>query len=284
MLKDSLQAAAWQQLAFRSPAKVNVFFQVKHKRADNYHEIASLYQAISLSDTLYVSLSETDCFTSSDSSLPMDENNLIIRALSLFRKKTNSPYFFKIHLDKKIPMQAGLGGGSSNAATALFAFTKLTGQDITENILASWGSELGSDVPFFFSHGTALATGRGEILEETNPYLSSSFWIIKPKQGLSTPKVYSTLQCDLLPSRGEKDFLYNDLEIPAFALDPSLSALKESLLAFGFASATLCGSGTAFFCLEGKRKYKQSELEERFLGFSVFSVEPLQRKPNRWYE
>lgn len=284
MVQPRLQAAAKQQLAFRSPAKVNVFFCVKHKREDGYHEISSLYQAISLSDTLYIAPAEKDCFTCSDPSLVMDGTNLVLQALALFRQKTDCKQPLTIHLEKKIPMQAGLGGGSSNAATLLFACKQLLLPDLSEELLCEWGSQIGSDVSFFFSEGSAMATGRGEVLQTADLYITTPFWVVKPPEGLSTQKVYGALDLGNLPQRRDKENLFNDLEIPAFTLDPSLARLKKSLLDFGFSSVLLCGSGTSFFCLEGNKKYEQAQIEKEFPRLQVFSVSPLQRKRGMWYE
>jgi len=277
------KAAENQQLSLLSPAKINVFFRVLHKRLDGFHEISSLYQAINLCDTLQVRLSTKDEFTCSDPSLSLDHTNLVSKALALFRRKTGFSCYFSIHLDKKIPMQAGLGGGSSNAATALFAFIKLTGLSVSQEVLFSWGAELGSDVPFFFSSGAAMASGRGEVLVDAIPYLNSSFWIMKPESGLSTAEVYKKCK-PTQESRSQEDILYNDLEEAAFFLDPSLKKLKESFLSFGFKDAVLSGSGTAFFCLEAKMQYQLSELQEKFPKIQIFLVKPLQRKHLSWYE
>ncbi len=278
-----LKAAEFQQLSFLSPAKINVFFRVLHRRKDGFHEISSLYQAINLFDTLRISLSSKDEFTCSEPSLFLDHTNLVNKALALFRKKTGSSLCFSIHLDKKIPMQAGLGGGSSNAATALWAFAKLTGLSISQDVLFSWGAELGSDVPFFFSSGTARASGRGEVLVDANPCIVSPFWIVKPKGGLSTAAVYQNCKPSSEKHR-EGEVLYNDLEEAAFSLDPSLQNLKKALLSFGFDTVLLCGSGTAFFCLESKMQCQLPEFQEAFPELQIFSVKPLQRKHLSWYE
>src|SRR3989338_5817579 len=157
--------AVTERLSLFSPAKINAFFRVLYKREDGFHEIASLYQSISLGDDLDISISDKDHFSCTESSL-LGEDNLVLRSLALFRKKTGCSHSFSVHLNKKIPIQAGLGGGSSNAATALFGFMKLAQLTIPKQILVFWASELGSDVPFFFSFGTAYATGRGEILQD----------------------------------------------------------------------------------------------------------------------
>ncbi|MBS0628077.1 MAG: 4-(cytidine 5'-diphospho)-2-C-methyl-D-erythritol kinase [Verrucomicrobia bacterium] len=278
----NLKAAEFQQLSLLSPAKINVFFKVLHKREDGFHEISSLYQAISLCDTLQIRLSEKDSFTCSDPLLPADHTNLVMKALDLFRKKTGTSCFFSIHLDKKIPMQAGLGGGSSNAATALWSFVKLARLSISQETLFSWGAELGSDVSFFFSSGAALASGRGEILTDVAPYLSSPFWIVKPKEGLSTAEVYRFCKPNL--KKEEKKIFYNDLEEAAFSLAPSLFKIKASLLSFGFEVVVLSGSGTAFFCLENESKFSLEDLKRNFPELQFFFVKPLQKKHLEWYE
>ena len=154
------------------------------KREDGYHEIASLVQAVSLFDEIQISLEERDAFFCEDSTIPRDESNLILKSLSLFRKKTGWKGACCIRLDKKIPVEARLGGGSGNAATTLWGLNQLTGMGIEERELASWVSEFSSDAPFFFSSGTAYSRGRGERLEDLPPLNLEAFWIIKPKAGL----------------------------------------------------------------------------------------------------
>ena len=286
MLYTKKAAKPWQ-LSLLSPAKVNLFFRVLFKRKDNFHEIASVYQAISLSDVLHISLSTQDVLTCSEPSLAVDETNLINKALVLFRKKTGLTSSFHIHLEKRIPIEAGLGGGSSNAATALCAFCRLLKTPVSESLLMEWGAELGSDVPFFFSRGTSYVTGRGEEIRNVTAPKSLSFWIAKPNWGLSTPSVYAACvpsdfeQRDPAVSldmflQGELPF-YNDLEVPAFTLSGSLKKLKESLLQMGFDSVILSGSGTAFVCFGSVEEPKLSDVQ-------FFFVRTLQRKDQEWYE
>ncbi len=115
-----------KSLTLFSPAKINLFLRIMGKRPDGYHELASLFQAIGLGDTLTFTLTPQDSLTCSDPSLPCNDSNLIIKALHLFRRKTNLHIPVTIHLEKHIPTQAGLGGGSSNAATTLGALNTLT--------------------------------------------------------------------------------------------------------------------------------------------------------------
>jgi len=174
-----------------SPAKLNLFFRVLNKREDGFHEIASLMQAISLGDTLSIDEAETDQLTTSCSDLKCDETNFIHQARAHFRKKTGYKTPISIHLEKRIPLQSGLGGGSGNIATTLWAMNSLSGLAIKEEILREWAGEISSDAPFFFSSGTAHTTGRGEIVENLPPLQPKNLWLAKPQGiGLSTPHVF----------------------------------------------------------------------------------------------
>jgi 4-diphosphocytidyl-2-C-methyl-D-erythritol kinase len=137
-------------MRFFSPAKLNLFFRVLYKREDQYHEIASLFQAVSLGDFLSIEMSEEDVLSCNDLSLLCDRSNLIMKALDLFRKKTGIKIAVKVHLEKNIPLQSGLGGGSSNAATTLWGLNELCGRPASLRQLQNWSSEIGSDIPFFF--------------------------------------------------------------------------------------------------------------------------------------
>ncbi|MBA0848110.1 hypothetical protein Goshw_028466 [Gossypium schwendimanii] len=159
--------APFSRLTLFSPCKINVFLRITNKREDGYHDLASLFHTISLGDVIKFSLSPSktkDRLSTNVSGVPLDDKNLIIKALNLYRKKTGSSNFFWVHLDKKVPTGAGLGGGSSNAATALWAANQFNGSVATEKELQQWSSEIGSDIPFFFSHGAAYCTGRGEVM------------------------------------------------------------------------------------------------------------------------
>lgn len=223
-----------------------------HKRPDGFHEIASLFQAISLGDFLTISPNDgCDHLTCTNPIIPTDQTNLILRAANLFRAKTGIQRYFSFALDKRIPIEAGLGGGSSNAATTLWGLNELTGAEIGQDILREWAAELGSDVPFFLSSGRAYAQGRGEILTEVAPVPVINLWIAKPNYGLSTPSVYKqvkqfTQQNSHCTSR---PIFFNDLEEPAFQIAPQLKEVKRALLQHGFEQVHMTGSGTAFFCI-----------------------------------
>lgn len=275
-------------ITFFSPAKLNLFFRVLRKREDGFHEIASLYQAISLGDRLSLSLKEgRDSLQCNDPTIPLDSSNLILRAAELFRAKTGIAQGFAFILEKKIPIQAGLGGGSSNAATTLWGLNELMGTKIDPMLLATWGAEIGSDVPFFFTQGTAYCEGRGEKLTPLARAKEVSLWIAKPREGLSTPAVYKNTHPENLKQRDPKKSLqenlegrftfYNDLEVAAYTLMPSLKDLQKALLHLGFTDVHMTGSGTAFFCL-GNVKHPHLE------NVQFFPAKFMGRDGESWYK
>lgn len=276
-------------LSLKSPAKINLFLRIIRRRPDGYHELASLFQAIDLCDEIRIAVAEDsahDLFTCSDPTLPTDSSNLVIKAVELFRRKTNTTKKFSIHLKKQIPQQAGLGGGSSNAATTLWALNALCGHHATESELSAWGSEIGSDVSFFLSNGTAYCTGRGEILLPLDPLKNSALWVIKPHEGLSTPQVYGKLKVEELSGRDPEEALasflsgsptyFNDLEQPAFSVMPRLALLKQQLLDAGFSDVLMSGSGSSFFCMGDGAMPPLSRCK-------VFKAQFLNRSCHTWY-
>jgi 4-diphosphocytidyl-2-C-methyl-D-erythritol kinase len=278
-------------LTLFSPSKVNLFLQVRGSRPDGYHELASLFQAMSLGDRISYSLADNDSIKLSSKNIPnfpLDHTNLIFKSADLFRKKTGLKFGLNVLLDKNVPLQAGLGGGSGNAATTLWAVNELHGRPLTENELIELSKEVGSDVTFFFSQGTAFCKGRGEIVENL-PALSidSNCFVIKPMQGLSTPLVFKEFKKnDALEVNQEevikgfynnKPFLFNDLEKPAFRLDHSLKACKEYLQSLGFDFVVMSGSGTSFFCIGNPLRPVDPWLK-------VYLVKFISRKKDAWYD
>jgi len=154
-------------LELASPCKINLFLRILRKREDGYHELASMFQAISLHDDLSFTVlpddAEEDQLECEDPNVPLDRSNLVLKAIDVFRKRTGRTEKFRVKLNKQVPVQAGLGGGSANAATALWGVNQLCGKIATNEELADFGAEIGSDISFFFSLGTAYCTGRGEV-------------------------------------------------------------------------------------------------------------------------
>lgn len=261
-------------MELNSPAKLNLFFQVVAKRSDGYHEISSLFQAIDLFDRLFFHRADRDLLTCSDPSLPCDERNLVFKALTLFRSRYRLDFGVHIHLEKRIPIEAGLGGGSGNAATALWGLNVLAGEPATTPELIQLGAVLGSDVPFFFSLGTAHCAGRGEILETQALSGPLSGWIAKPDFGLSTPRVYKEVKIG--ENKKTNSRFFNDLELPAFRLEPRLISLKDKLKSMEFDEVVMTGSGTAFFCLG-------AAAPQPLDGVSFYPFRSITRHPSSWY-
>ncbi|CAL0310950.1 unnamed protein product [Lupinus luteus] len=297
--------APLSRLTLFSPCKINVFLRITDKREDGYHDLASLFHVISLGDIIKFSLSPsktTDRLSTNVSGVPLDDRNLIIKALNLYRKKTGSENFFWIHLDKRVPTGAGLGGGSSNAATALWAANQFSGGLATEKELQEWSSEIGSDIPFFFSQGAAYCTGRGEVVENIPPPISLDLpmVLIKPQQACSTAEVYKRLKLnkgsnidpltllEKIKRDGiSQDVCINDLEPPAFEVLPSLKRLKQRITAAGrgeYDAVFMSGSGSTIVGVGSPDPpqfvYDDAEYRDVFLSDAYF----LTREENQWYK
>ena len=241
-------------------AKVNLTLAVGEKRLDGYHEVVSVMQRVSLHDTLTAEQTrEGITLTCSDPALPSGEENLAHRAASLFFRETGIAGGAALTLEKRIPSQAGLGGGSSDAASALLALRKLYAPALPDTELETMAAALGSDVPFFIRGGTQLATGRGEVLSPLPPLTDGWFVIVKPTESFSTPSMYRRLDelppaCTppLPPLQGGLPALAAGLFNRFEAAIPAGSAvwdIKARLAAYGALASLLSGSGSAVFGL-----------------------------------
>lgn len=282
-----------KMLQLFSPAKLNLFLSVMRRREDGYHDLASLFHAVDLGDRLTLQLSDEDRLSVTGpfaSEVPLDASNLIIKAAAHLRRKTGLDFAIDVLLEKNIPIQSGLGGGSSNAATTLWGLNRLLGYPASMKELVHWSAEIGSDITFFLSHGTAYCTGRGEVVRPLDPlpeeFTRQRIVIVKPPQGLSTPAVFRALEHRMLLMRDPQlalkncfsafPSLYNDLEAPAFTLMPYLEELKSTLKDAGFEHVVMSGSGTSFFCIgDGRIPY----LPNHFLA----ETKLLRREEFGWY-
>jgi 4-diphosphocytidyl-2-C-methyl-D-erythritol kinase len=276
------------EVTLRSPCKLNLFLRILGRRPTGYHDLASLFQAISFSDYMYFSKlapgAGKDELVCSDSSLAVDDSNLVIKALSLMRAKTGVQQYFRVFLDKHVPMQAGLGGGSGNAATAMHAFNALCGYPGSLADLRAWSGDIGSDITFFFSTGTAYCTGRGEIVQPL-PALpeweKTAVHVFKPAEGLSTALVFKALQLDstspIVPDSlldcfetkgallaAAEGRLVNDLEPPAFTCNPALKSLRDAIaveLGDHAMGVMMSGSGTSIYAIVRGGSGSKEQLE-----------------------
>ena len=252
-------------ITIKSPAKVNLFLRVTGRRDDGFHEIYSLFQPISLYDELTVETSDGDsitveCRAPGVPSGASSSDNLAYRAADLLLREAGLKRAVVIEIKKEIPVGAGLGGGSGNAAAVLMALNELTGARFDGESLREMGAALGSDVPFFIMKSPAIARGRGEILEPiTLP--AYEYVLINPGFSVETARIYGNLdltKCggdnilsysvDSPPSPEEvSGLLVNDLEAVTTALYPEITGLKGLLSDKGATGALMSGSGPTVF-------------------------------------
>jgi len=262
-----------------APAKLNLSLAVLSRRPDGFHEIESLMVPVSLADTLHVrrrvepgvelSLTYGPSLTAGPAAalaraIPTDGRNLVVRAAEALAREAGVETGLAITLVKNVPSEAGLGGGSSDAAATIAAAARLWRLDWSRERLAAIGATIGSDVPWFFAAGPAIASGRGEHIEPVAELPAFAAVIACPATGLSTAAVYA--RCVPDPSRrgdarrlvaalatgdlaAAAPFMTNALEPPARALSPDVDAVLAALAEAGGVAPRLTGSGSACFAL-----------------------------------
>lgn len=275
-----------------APAKINLFLQVLGKRADGFHEIYSLIQAVDLYDSLTVKESDSGIsLVCDDPSLPCDSSNIAWSAAKLMQDRAKLETGVSIELTKRIPYGAGLGGGSSDAAAVMKAINQLFGLNLGAAQLAVWGAELGSDVPFFFSEGAALVSGRGDIVAPVEVFQQYFVLLIKPDFAISTKDAYQSLRLYLtkfsvkghisLKTSGKEFFktihkLGNDFQRVVAHDHPGLESCMTLLRNNGAAHVALSGSGSAFYGLfEQPPDFEFMDMISSRFGWQVFSLKPV---------
>ncbi|MCD1261896.1 4-(cytidine 5'-diphospho)-2-C-methyl-D-erythritol kinase [Paenibacillus athensensis] len=254
----------------KAPAKINLSLDVLHKRADGYHEVEMIMTMVDLADRIEMQELPRDTIIISSQAgyIPLDEKNLAFQAARLIKDRYEVKRGVYIHLDKKIPVAAGLAGGSSDAAATLRGLNRLWELNIPSRELQELGAELGSDVPFCVTGGTAIARGRGEQLEpiESPPQC----WVVlaKPPINVSTSEIYGKLRAkeirrhpstaDVVAAIRSKRFdklcegLGNVLEEVTLELYPEVRHLKECMERLGADGVLMSGSGPTVFGLVSK--------------------------------
>jgi 4-diphosphocytidyl-2-C-methyl-D-erythritol kinase len=252
----------------RSFAKINWFLRIGVKRTDGFHELETIFQTISLADDLEFTEARAFSIECDRSDVPTDRRNLIWRAWEALAERHDVPPLH-VRLRKRIPAGGGLGGGSSNAAVTLRALSKLYDLPLDEADLHAIALRLGSDVPFFLVGGTAHAAGRGEILTALPDIPQQSLLLALPPLGVNTAACFRRLaerreegEGIVTPPFGleralqfahepakwwRSGLMTNDLEAPAFDLEPSLRDVKKSLQSSGAELVLMSGSGSTFF-------------------------------------
>lgn len=279
-------------------AKLNLDLRVLQKRADGYHELRTVFQTISLADRIdvaYTPSRKTKITLESALDIP---DNLVVRAAQLVMDAAKATGEVRFRLTKRIPMGAGLGGGSTDAAAILLALPALAGKIVPLQTLYALAAQLGSDVPFFLEGGTALGLGRGEELYPLPAARLGPILLVTPGVHVSTSEAYRALGRELtfnglshsinsfrsfvwslgggLSSGDQPSFGQNDFESAVFGRHPKLRALKNRLLQAGALSALMTGSGSALFGVFGSREERR-RAAARFREQTVYPVSAVSR-------
>jgi 4-diphosphocytidyl-2-C-methyl-D-erythritol kinase len=264
----------------RAPAKINLYLELNGRRSDGYHELETVMVAVSLFDTVRLRELPCDqlelrCLCSpevgrQDDRIPSDSSNLAWKALDRLRRSVPNPRPLRggrLDLFKRIPTQAGLGGGSSDAAAALVAARRIWNLEISDAELAEIGAGVGSDVPFFVDPGMAVCRGRGEIVRPLNRSSPLWFVVVKPPIGLSARRVYDHGEIPAKPRSGQaiRDaierqspraigrLLFNRLQSAAEQLVPEIQIASREFSRLDCCGHQMTGSGTAYFGLFAHR-------------------------------
>ncbi len=278
-------------------AKVNLCLHIAGKRPDNYHELRTIFQTITLKDTLTLTIAPARSgavdisLRSNDPELPLGRENLVMRALQAVIPEIGFSGSVAAHLEKKIPVARGLGGGSSDAAAALIGMLRLTKAQLPLPRLMEIAAGLGADVPFFLFGGRALAVNRGDEIYPLADEPKRTVVVVSPKGiGVATKDAYEWLAPELTrfskPNRiwrfcalcwSRQGQLSNDFEGPVFSRHPRLEEIRDGLLKRGAADAALAGSGSAVFGVFRNPAHAR-RAARAFPEDSVYVVETLSRE------
>jgi 4-diphosphocytidyl-2-C-methyl-D-erythritol kinase len=282
-----------RSLRLRAFAKINLRLDVLDRRPDSYHELRTIFQTISLYDTLTLSFvpKEEISLEVNDASLPSGPTNLVWRAIDAMRNELMLDLGVHAKLEKRIPVARGLGGGSSDAAAALIGVMRLAKETVPLERLMEIAASLGADVPFFLFGGRALAVNRGDEIYPLSDTPRRSIVVVSPKDiGVSTKDAYQWLSAELT-KRAEppkiwgfcalcwsrQEGLANDFEQPVFSRHPRLKEIRDGLLERGAADAALAGSGSAVFGIF-RNPARARRAARAFPEDSVFVVETVSRE------
>jgi len=279
-------------------AKINLSLRVLGKRADGYHDLDTIFQTISLHDTIRITATNDPAIVLScdDPGLAIDETNLVIRAAEGLRARFATTKGARIRLEKRIPVQAGLGGGSADAAVTLLALAHVWNLSPTKQELMAVGSRLGADVPFFLFGGTARGAGIGDNVVPLRDASEKFLLIIKPNANTRTSDAYKALDERSLTTRNSKTILSssqptehfdngsfasleNDFEEVVLNLEPEIARAKAALMRAGAAAAALAGSGSAVFGIFDSENAQRRAIQaiELETGWRVFPCKTVGR-------
>jgi len=280
-----------KEIIIESYGKINLGLDVLYKRQDGYHELNTIMQQIDLSDTLTLSeIKEDIVLECNEKDLPLDSTNLVYRAWKKIQEKTGINKGIQIGIHKKIPIAAGLAGGSSNAAMVLKGLNELWQLNLSEEELKQMGVELGADVPYCIMGGTALAQGIGEKLTKLKSFGGKNILLVNPGISISTADVYKNLKLSNKPkldtekiiSFMEKEDLkslgeniINVMEEVVIKQHPIISEIKKDMMKSGALGSLMSGSGPTVFGLyedKDKLQFSKKKLREKYLKARIFET------------
>ena len=277
------------EFVVKSPAKINIGLYIINKRPDGFHNIETIFYPLSLFDEIRFHKSDKFSFNSNDDNLNKEKSNLIIKAKELLENKLGIKLSVEIYLNKNIPIGAGLGGGSSNAASTLIALTKLFNLKIDSGKLLDLALQLGSDVPFFLNPFPSFAESRGEVLIPIKFKLNKYFLIVNPGIHVATKWAFGlikpippklNLKSLIVKSKIEIDDLMkiatNDFEVVVFSHFPEIKEIKEKMLEFGAMFSMMTGTGSTVWGLyDNPEVAHQTELYFKRRNYFTFIQEPI---------
>lgn len=250
------------RIKLQSPAKVNLSLHIVGRRPNGYHEIVSVFHRLSLADTLTLEKKETGFLFSSNANLPVREGNLLFKAYLELKNKFPNLGGVRAKLMKRIPIGAGLGGGSSNAAFFMRGIKRLYGLKISESEMLQLGLRVGADVPFFLKNKKQMfVRGIGEKLKDFPSRKKRWFLLITDPRPLPTVLVYRKYRqsnCCFSQNKVQKEMFVNDLQASAIALRPSIARKMKSLTQAGAKTVLMSGSGPTVFAVS----FSQNELKK----------------------
>ncbi len=285
-----MQGEGWVE---RACAKINLGLKILGKRPDGYHEICSLVQSIDLADVLRFERAEQNGLTCSDPEIPTDGTNLVLRAMALFADQLQDGYRpYRVHLEKNVPVGAGLGGGSADAAATLRALNILHGNPLDAEALRALAAQLGSDIPFLIEGGTALMRGRGEKLQPLQWRGDVFYVLVYPNIAVGTAWAYAqvkpiltdnnpylrfigSLSGGCVDCRDLLEVLENDFLPVVDGAYPIVATLRSHLDQAGACATSMSGSGsTVYGIFDDRIAALKAQRELRAHGHRSFFCQP----------
>lgn len=276
-------------IVIKSSAKINIGLNIVKKRDDGFHNLETIFYPINLSDEIRFEKSDKFSFNSNDDNLNKEKTNLIIKAKESLEKHFNIHIPVKVFLDKHIPIGAGLGGGSSNAASTLLALSKVFNLEIDRETIIKLALSLGSDVPFFINPVASFAESRGEILTPINFKVDKYLLIVNPGIHIATKWAFGLIK-PIQPEQSLKSIIKkddisineimkmasNDFEKIVFEKFPEIKEIRNKMLEFGANYSMMTGTGSTVWAMfDDEEAAYQTELYFKCKNYFTFIQEPI---------